>query len=138
MSVVAWDGETLAADRQGTYLGCRVRSNKLFRRGDISVAVTGEHVEGLVLVAWYFAGADPEEWPEFQRPDSFNTMLVAQGRRLVMFHHLPVPIPVRDRTFAIGSGSHFALGAMAAGADAREAVRIASRFDVYCGMGVKS
>ena len=138
MSVVAWDGKTLAADRQGTLYERQIRSDKLFRRGDTSVAITGNHAEGLVLVKWYFAGADPEEWPSFQEPDSFNMLLVARGRRLVMFQHLPIPILIRDRLFAIGNGAAYALGAMAAGADARAAVRIASRFDIHCGMGVKS
>ena len=38
--------------------------------------------------------------------------------------------------FAIGSGRAFAIGAMAMGATAREAVEVASRFDPHSGMGV--
>lgn len=36
-----------------------------------------------------------------------------------------------DVPFAVGSGDKLALGAMAAGADAKEAVAIASRYDLY-------
>lgn len=36
-----------------------------------------------------------------------------------------------DVPFAIGSGAQFALGAMAFGADAKEAVLIASRYDLH-------
>lgn len=34
--------------------------------------------------------------------------------------------------YAVGSGSHVALGAMAAGANAEEACKIASRFEMHC------
>lgn len=39
--------------------------------------------------------------------------------------------PVRGKFAAIGSGSDFAIGAMAHGASAKQAVRIACRYDLY-------
>lgn len=38
--------------------------------------------------------------------------------------------------WAAGSGADYAMGAMAAGKDAKEAVEIACRFDINCGLGV--
>lgn len=38
--------------------------------------------------------------------------------------------PISRRISAVGSGAHFALGAMAAGKTAREAVKIATEFDI--------
>jgi ATP-dependent protease HslVU (ClpYQ) peptidase subunit len=43
---------------------------------------------------------------------------------------------VEDPFMAWGSGRDFALGAMAMGATAREAVAVACRFNVYCGNGI--
>jgi 20S proteasome alpha/beta subunit len=40
--------------------------------------------------------------------------------------------------YAIGSGSPFALGALAQGASAKEAVEAAAKSDPFTGMGVKS
>lgn len=36
-----------------------------------------------------------------------------------------------DIPFAIGSGSEYALGAIAMGADAKKAIEVASKYDVY-------
>ena len=39
---------------------------------------------------------------------------------------------ITQEYYAVGSGSHLALGAMAFGADAEEACRIACRYELYC------
>lgn len=46
--------------------------------------------------------------------------------------------PVIERCYAVGSGSHFALAAMACGKTAVEAVRLAARFDPGTGGRVES
>jgi hypothetical protein len=40
--------------------------------------------------------------------------------------------------YAVGSGSHFALAALEMGVDSIKAVEIASKIDVYSGMGIDS
>lgn len=40
-------------------------------------------------------------------------------------------VPITDNAFAVGSGEQFAMGAIAAGASPREAVRIACKYDNY-------
>lgn len=46
---------------------------------------------------------------------------------------LPAPIKMYKNMYAIGSGSEYALGAMAAGCSAREAIKIAAKFDTNTG-----
>ena len=41
-----------------------------------------------------------------------------------------------ESIYAIGQGSHFAYGAMAMGASAEQAVEVANKFSIYCGIGV--
>lgn len=43
---------------------------------------------------------------------------------------------IRLPYFAIGAGWKIAMGAMAAGADAKKAILIASKLDAFTGMGV--
>ena len=47
-------------------------------------------------------------------------------------------IKVDEPFYAIGSGSHFALGAMASGKSTKEAVQAASKLDHMTGMGTKT
>jgi ATP-dependent protease HslVU (ClpYQ) peptidase subunit len=54
------------------------------------------------------------------------------------FEQLPFKQIIEEKFAAWGSGRDFALGALAKGADAIEAVRIASRFCTSCGMGIDS
>jgi ATP-dependent protease HslVU (ClpYQ) peptidase subunit len=45
-------------------------------------------------------------------------------------------LPVKDKHYAIGSGSHFAMGAMQAGKNPEEAVKVAMKLDKGTGFGV--
>ena len=132
MSVIAWDGNHLAADRQMTAGTRRATCSKL--RG--TIAWCGDQEEGILLADWYTAGADPEKWPAWQTNDNFTILVVAKEGACYFYEARPREQLVMDPFFAFGSGAPYALGAMAMGATAREAVEVASRFDIYCGMGV--
>ena len=137
MSVVVWDGKTLAADRQATCGDLRMETSKMRKLSSGAiVAWTGSINCGLALAKWYESGAAPSEWPDFQKGDKWSRLVVVEGGEAFTYEDLPIPIPVLGLFAAWGSGSDFALGALALGADARRAVEIASRFCVSCGMGV--
>ncbi|WP_316415289.1 hypothetical protein [Mesoterricola silvestris] len=137
MTVIAWDGKTLAADRQATNCGLASSCTKIqrFENGAI-VGMTGEIAGGLNLFKWYANGSDPEKWPARQATDDWSRLIVVENGKAFTYEHLPVPVPVEDPFMAWGSGCDFAMGALAMGADARMAVEIASRFSDSCGMGV--
>lgn len=83
----------------------------------------------------------------FSAPDNFNKapkvgpclglVLTAKGQ-IFMFDDYTKWLAVNEPYHAIGSGSDYALGAMALGATTKEAVKIASKHDSYSGMGVKT
>lgn len=136
MSVVVWDGKRIAADQQAALVDMRVRMEKVYRAKDGAVlAFTGNAALGLLLCAWYDAGARIEDWPSFQSTDDWCRLIVAKTGACAHYEAQPIPIPVLDHFAAWGSGRDFAIGALAAGADALAAVEIASRFNVHCGMG---
>lgn len=140
MSIVAWDGKTIAADRQVTLGELITRGSKIMQlsNGDV-VAFTGAAAFGLAMVEWYENGADPATFPASQKTDDWSRLIVvpAKGRPFT-YETLPVKISANDKFQAWGSGRDFALGAMEMGASAVQAVKVATRFCARCGMGVDS
>jgi hypothetical protein len=137
MSVVVWDGRTLAADRQATDGDIRTRCKKIRKlpSGDL-IGWVGSGEEGLALAEWYASGADPGCWPESQKGDNWARLIVVHHGKVWEYCQLPVKQHVKGKQAAWGSGASLALGAMGAGADAIQAVKIASKFNIYCGLGV--
>lgn len=138
MSVVAYDGKSLAADRQATCNDMRATTSKIIRVpcGDV-LAWTGQQDAGLMMVDWYQHGKQREHYPPVQNTDYWARLIVATQGRVEFYERHPLPIRVYDPFMAWGSGQDFAMGALAMGATAKEAVEVASRFSVNCGCGVE-
>lgn len=137
MSIVAWDGKTLASDRQATMAEMRRPVTKIWRleSGEL-VGITGLECGGREMAVWYENGADPAKYPPLQAtPDWVRLVVVTKRRKIIEYEQRPVPIEMRERFMAWGSGRDYAMGAMAAGADALTAVKIATRFNAFCGCG---
>lgn len=163
MSVVAWDGKTLAADCAGTesYMtrisrkmrviccGERVEQDDATGRLNMHIqdregpkvvlSAVGDAEAGMVLMDWYEAGAEVKDWPSFQEDrDNFTRLIVATCWGVFQYDQLPIAQPVTDPFMAWGSGRDFAMGALARGANARDAVLVTNRFSTVCGHGVDS
>lgn len=136
MTTIAWDGRSLAADRQTTAGGTPTETCKVFE----AFSPTGER--------WlYGCAGNSGECHEFTRR-------VQTGLEMPAFNDLQVlaigpdgsiwvagsPAMFWDRKgtdkWAAGSGADYALGAMRAGATAFMAVEIATALDVHTGLGV--
>lgn len=138
MTTIAWDGRTLAADRQATIGTLKRTTRKIWCVCDKLVAFVGDSDQVLELLHWMRRGAGPTDFPEHQRRgDSDNRIVViTSDRRIQVYERTPFPIEFGDKHFAMGSGRDFALGAMAMGATAREALQVASNLDCGTGMGI--
>ena len=138
MSVVAWDGEWLAADRQGTSGNLKVQVKKIaWLADDTRVAWVGDLEYGMALVDWYAAGQDPAKWPEFQKDkDNWTRLIVVRPDGTAgEYQQLPVFQPVQEKFMAWGGGRDYAMAAMHLGKNAIEAVEVAQVFDLSCGFG---
>lgn len=83
------------------------------------------------VIRWLEAGSDPDHVPTLLSDGTFSALLVSpDGGTVWSIDKYLELIPAKGEYFADGSGRNIALGAMAAGASAREAVEIACRFDV--------
>lgn len=138
MSVIAWDGVTLAADRRASDGGFIHTTRKIARVRGHLVGFTGQTAFGEQMVNWFERGGKVEDFPEAQRhaDDWSGLLVIAPGPAIFKFERTPFPIIVRDLMFAVGSGRDFAMAAMACGRPAAEAVEIACRFDSGCGNGI--
>lgn len=137
MTVIAWDGYSIAVDRQATYTDCRVPVQKWRRLESGSVLLwSGGAGEGGLLADLYARGELESKWPEFQKTDDWTRLVVASSEKIVLYEKVPFAQVVYGPFEAWGSGFKYAMGAMWCGADAKRAVECASEFDTHCGLGV--
>lgn len=86
-----------------------------------------------VIVPWLEKGAPIAERPKLPDDGEFHMLVVWPSGTVTDFDKRLQRIDVDGEFFASGSGYELALGAMAMGATARQAVEVAARFDVYTG-----
>lgn len=138
MSVIAWDGKTLAADRQASCGGRITTTVKIFSHDDKLIGLIGPHESAHRLYNWILNGMNPISFPANLETDGGipTVYVIHKSGHTVKFEDCPYPIVIKDKLWADGGGGDLALGAMAMGATAAEAVEIASKYNVHCGCGV--
>ena len=139
MTIIAWDGIQLAADKRAT-IGTLIRTTtKIFRVDDNTLAAyAGEASAGEELLAWFQDGHNPTAFPASQRDkDSYTSLLIVnRDGTLHKYESTPYPSKFPPQQFAMGSGRDFAMAAMHCGKTSSQAVLITSEFDNGCGNGV--
>ena len=137
MTVIAWDGKTLAADKQSTICGYAGTTTKVHRVPEGLVAFSGGGSHAAELLRWFQAGRPEGAFPKStEELGAGSTFITKDGQVLLCSYHGPFPEVVEDKFFARGCGRDYALAAMHLGHDARTAVEVACALDVNCGMGI--
>lgn len=140
MTVIAWDGKTLAADKRASNNGLARTVTKIRRASNGALmACTGDLHAGEELMAWYEAGRVTEKYPESQKAlvEELTTLVVIEpGPVITTYGRYGARAVFEERTYACGCGRDYAVAAMHYGKDAREAVALACLFDVGCGNGI--
>ena len=139
MTIVCWDGKTLAADQRVTYGSTIGTARKIFalRKQRLLVGISGNHAPAMELVEWLRSGAAPSEFPSSCRDDetgAFALVINISGKAL-LYTTGPYPLEVCEQHAAIGNADEGALIAMHLGKTAVEAVQIVSLFNNTCGNG---
>lgn len=137
MTVIAWDGKVLAADRLAESVGLARTMTKIRRTSSGAlIGAAGRTSYCVAVMAWYEAGADPDKYPKTQDSDDFADMVVIETcGRVLKYERCSAPMHFEDKTFAMGSGRDYAMAAMYLGCDAIKAVEVACAHDVSCGNG---
>lgn len=141
MSIVVWDGDTLATDKAATDGTTKWTATKAWHHNigshmPLILSGVGPLQTILAMKNWAVEGADQNNFPSAQLTPLFCHFLIVSFTGLVRYEQGPIPIDHGRMKCAFGEGAPFAYGAMAMGADAAKAVEIANQHSVHCGLGV--
>lgn len=139
MTIIAWDGRFIAADKMGVSGDMPLEVDKLIRldSGEI-VGIVGTQHRGLELLEWYKSnrGKKVEEIVNAAINEDCSLVVVNDNKVFHYFNDGKHPFEIKEKIAAFGCGRELAMGAMAAGADALKAVEIACRYNICCGCGI--
>lgn len=140
MTTIAWDGKTLAADKQATSGGLAHSTTKIFAHSTGLYGITGHLAHGLAVLKWITEQfGDPKTYPVNPSNDEYGyVMRINNAGEIWCYEGYPIPALMEDKFFAIGSGREYATAAMHCGSSAVEAVQIASIYNPGTGMGIDS
>lgn len=136
MSVVVWDGKTLATDKASASGNIQHRIDKVWIHGGELLTGTGTLGTILEMREWYKSGAYHKAFPNIQKGDYWCHFIVVDEHGLKRYEQSPIPIEHGRNACAFGSGQDLAYGALAMGASAEQAVNIANQYSPSCGQGV--
>lgn len=137
MTVIAFDGKTLAADRQNTCECMSFTVRKIARTEDgILLAAAGKGTHAMQLLRWALEGFTAP-YPICPDKDNYADLWrIEPDGKILVYQNAPEPLRYLDPTFVAGCGREAAAGAMLMGADARRAVEVACQVNIYCGGGI--
>lgn len=138
MTVIAWDGLTLAGDKRTNFGGLHATTTKVHRVNGCLVGCAGNTAQIYEMHRWLSKGAKPEDLPPGQRSkdDCVSMLVIEPGGRVLQYENSPDPMVIENRFWAIGSGRDFAMAAMYLGKRAFEAAVVACELDMGCGNGI--
>jgi ATP-dependent HslUV protease subunit HslV len=140
MTTAAWDGITLAADTlaAGESGSCEVtKIHKVKTTGfddqeeTVLFVADGGLEYGPIIAHWIAEGMLEDQRPPIKAKSDFHAIIIRQNGDVYYMEDALVPIKIHNKFFSIGSGNNYAMGAMEAGADAEESVKIASKYDPH-------
>ena len=103
----------------------------------VLVGGAGTYTSVLQAVTWISEGADPNNKPELDEKD-FHLLGCDQLGNFWLAADSLEFMPIEADIHAIGSGGHYAMGAMLAGSTPERAVELACLVDEHSGNGVTS
>jgi ATP-dependent protease HslVU (ClpYQ) peptidase subunit len=137
MTVIAWDGKTLAADRMMEMNGGKFPITKIRRLPDGTlIGSAGDTPRAMQIVEWIENGCVAGKLPAVQGDMYARALHIRSDGKAVLYANNDQPIIVEQPFMAIGSGQDYANTAMYLGHGARQAVAIASELCASCGMGI--
>lgn len=139
MTVIAWDGKTLAADKQSTCAGFGTTVTKIHKTAAGIVGFAGSAPHARALITWFDSGAELDRWPASRDATNWaDALLILPSGEVREYAgngggHYEL---VEDAFTAMGSGRDYALAAMHLGHGAKKAVQVACELDITCGKGI--
>jgi len=131
MTVVVWDGKSIACDSRMTGGFIQDNTKKIFKVGNRYVGIAGSYSAALLALQWMKDKTQDKPKLEIKEDNEFEAIEIRDGRcyyydENLIEHEVFAP-------YAIGSGCQLAMAAMWLGHDAKTAVNTAKKFDESCG-----
>jgi ATP-dependent protease HslVU (ClpYQ) peptidase subunit len=136
VTVIAYDGKILAADKLATNGGQRLTVTKIRRVPTGLIGTSGDVHVTRALAVWADKGFKKRDFPSEARGDGSHLLFIKEDGTVLLYCGSAHPVELEDRFVAIGSGRDYAMAAMHLGHDARTAVQVACDLDAYCGAGI--
>jgi ATP-dependent protease HslVU (ClpYQ) peptidase subunit len=142
MTTIALNKKQIAGDLQMTHSnGITFKSssklytfeNKLIYPKPFVVGFCGD-VDTAIHIMDFFV--DPANYKAPKKMRDCEFVALTADHKMYTFSNPQKWIPLAGKFYALGSGSHFAMGAMVAGCTPEEAVRAAIKLDKSSGYGV--
>lgn len=132
MTTIVATTEILASDRRVTG-GPMFKATKIQRINGSIYGGAGNLEQIMKMFEWF---RNPDMKPDWKFQPEFEILqLSAAG--IFYWSSEMIAVPVGMAYYAIGSGSHYALGALECGAPPEEAIKVAHKFDPYTGREVQ-
>ncbi len=138
MTVIAWDGKTLAADRLLCVGHMKNTGTKIIRHEEYMLGIYGNMAMGMALINWFKDGCVFESFPANSSDSEYEAGLVVikPDGSVWEYIHTAHAMLLEDSFAAFGSGAEGAMVAMACGCGAKQAVELVSKYNITCGNGV--
>lgn len=147
MSIIVWDGTTLAADQAMWLNNVKYKVQKIRK---IYLSGIGQTwlVGGVGNASFVNAGFRYFESnfsktlkPDYKEHDNIKAsdcylIAIRPDKKIFLYDAIFNPIEILDNKTALGGASEVAIGALEAGASAKEVVEICIRKTDYAGLGV--
>lgn len=132
MTVVVWDGRSLAVDSHSSDGKAKTPATKVWlHRGCVRLTGAGHLASILEVKDWYERGGEVDEYPKCQQGPRQCVFIVMDRQAAWRFESSPHAIEMTG-PFAYGAGAEFAYGALHMGATAEQAVEAAITYSPYC------
>lgn len=138
MTIIAWDGTKLAADKLMSIYGAGTTVTKIRKINGNLVGGAGSSAVVQEMFKWIENGCDPDKFPEKQKAvDTYaNMVVITPDKKILTYETTAYPTEIEHDYYAIGSGRDFALALMHVGYGSEYAVIVTNELSAHCGNGV--
>lgn len=138
MTVIAWDGNSLAADKLNWFAGSTTTITKIRKiRGEL-YGISGKTALAQSCWKWIESEMSDDSFPGLQNDGEKSCIImhIDSNRKIWIYEHGKNPWHNESPYYAIGGGGELAVGAMAMKANAKQAVEVAIQHNSLCGKGI--
>jgi ATP-dependent protease HslVU (ClpYQ) peptidase subunit len=139
LTIVAYKDGVLAGDKLNVHGSRYAMITKIRKINGELIGIAGPTILATLLFEWIEKHKfQADLFPEGQKEKDGNictVIRITKDKKIFIYENSSTPWLCENEFYALGSGCEYAMGAMAAGATAKEAVEICGKWAPLCGVG---